>query len=302
MINNNCYNFKLREYNIGIFDNFIDITYIITLEGNGRKENIKNQLLKYIPTKKIYIVYNKGYKNCEKKLYKNIPAYDLIDTNLNILKHSIKNNFNNILILEDDFIFNDNVNNINIINNIELFIEKNKNETFYFNLGPTPILFYPNINICNPIFKGIYSGSAHSIIFNKKIQYEILKKSIIDKNFKKYLHWDSFIFSNYNNYFYKIPLCYQIYSITENQQYWFGDDKNSFTNIYMSKIVIFLNKLLCLDKKPEPGFTILYNISFLINYSIFIFILLMILYSFIFLFKKIYSKKIKIKMKKKILY
>ena len=31
MINNNCYNFKLREYNIGIFDNFIDITYILNI-------------------------------------------------------------------------------------------------------------------------------------------------------------------------------------------------------------------------------------------------------------------------------
>jgi hypothetical protein len=299
MINKHCYNFELRKYNKGLLDNFVDATYIITLEGSNRQKNIEYQLSKYIPTEKIYIAYNKGFKNCNKILPKQISAYDLIDANLNILDHSLKNNFNNILILEDDFIFNDNINNKNIINNIELFFEKNKSNTFYFNLGPTTILFYPNINIFNPIFKGIYCGTSHSIIFNKNIQIDILKKYESNKYFEKYLHWDTFIFSNYDNYFYKYPLCYQIFPITENQQYWFSDDKNSYLNIYLGKLIIFFNKILSLNKTPEPGYTILYNISFFINYSIFILIIFIIIYYLIF-FIKYLNKSIKKSIKKKL--
>ena len=54
-----------------------------------------------------FIVYNKGYKNCKKILPKQMPLYDIIDANENAFEHSLQNNFNNILILEDDFIFSE---------------------------------------------------------------------------------------------------------------------------------------------------------------------------------------------------
>ena len=67
-MNNNCYNLKLSEYNNGIFDKSIDATYIIFLEGNkNRYNNIKKELKKNKPTKKVYILYNKGFKNVIKK-------------------------------------------------------------------------------------------------------------------------------------------------------------------------------------------------------------------------------------------
>ena len=96
-MNKDCYYFELFKYDYGILDNFVDITYIITLEGNKRLENIYNQLSKIIPTKNIFIVHNKGYKKCHKKLFIYNSIYDIIDANMQILKHASNNNYNNIL-------------------------------------------------------------------------------------------------------------------------------------------------------------------------------------------------------------
>ena len=104
--NKNCYNYELRTYETGLFDTFVDATYIITsLDDKKRNENIEYQLEKCIPTKQIYMVYNKIYTKCPKILPKQIPPYDLKDAYLNIMQHSIDQNYNNILVLENDFIY-----------------------------------------------------------------------------------------------------------------------------------------------------------------------------------------------------
>ena len=104
-INEKAYSFELIENNYGFLDESVDATYVINLEGNGRLESIKNQLKKYIPSKKIYILYNKGFKTGLKPSYINISAQDLDDAYFTIFKHSQNNHLKNILILEDDFIF-----------------------------------------------------------------------------------------------------------------------------------------------------------------------------------------------------
>jgi hypothetical protein len=188
MKNSQCYNFILYEYEKGIFDNFIDATYILTMVGSDRHNNISNQLSKYIPTKKIYIVENKGFKKCNKVLIKNIPPYDIKDSYFSSINHSVLQNYNNILILEDDFIFSPKVEDILIINEIDLFFLNHKNKMFYYNLGPIPSLFYPNINIFNNTFRGIFCLGAQAIIYTKKIQIDILKNIDNDE-----LHWDVFL-------------------------------------------------------------------------------------------------------------
>ena len=60
-----CYRFELLEFNDWLFEN-VDATYILHLEGNGRLDHIHDQLKTYHPTKKVYLVYNKGYKKCHK--------------------------------------------------------------------------------------------------------------------------------------------------------------------------------------------------------------------------------------------
>ena len=57
-----CYNFEKLNYKTGLLDETVDATYIIHLEGNGRYDNILNQLEEYKPTQTVYILLNKGFK------------------------------------------------------------------------------------------------------------------------------------------------------------------------------------------------------------------------------------------------
>ena len=64
--NLNCYEFKKFKFDKGLFDETVDATYIINLVGNGRYDNIINQINKYKPTSQVYILLNQGFKKCNK--------------------------------------------------------------------------------------------------------------------------------------------------------------------------------------------------------------------------------------------
>jgi len=273
MVNNHCYTFEHRKYKEGVLDSFVDATYILTIIGSTRINNINKQLEYLKPTKNVFIVLNKGFKKCDKILSKQIPLYDIIDANTNAFEHSLQNNFNNILILEDDFIFSQKLYNKNIINDIKTFFYNNNNKIFYYNLGAFPLFFYPNINLYNNNYKGIISILAHANLYNKKSRIEILKNI---NNI--YLHWDVYLTLNYNNYFYKYPLIYQTFPETENKQHWLSENNYSFFENFLKYIDDKRIKYLKLDKQPQPGFNIMYIIFFIINYIFWIFIIILIIY------------------------
>ena len=273
MINNDCYEFKEFNFEDGFLDSFIDATYIITMKNSSRHENIKKQLKDYHPTKKLYILCNYGFKNCKKILKDNSSSYDLIDANFQVLYHAKKNNFNNILILEDDFIFDPSIKDKEIINEIkDLFLQK-KNENFYFNLGPIPFIFYPTIK---NIYKSILCYTSHANIYNKKII-----DNIIYKNVRDIKHWDVFLTFNYNNYFYKYPLCYQTFPETDNQKNWHFEYNNIFLDKgykFIIQIAINFFKILNLDIEPLPGYNNMYIFFFTLNYILFTFFILFLLF------------------------
>ena len=100
-----CYRFEKIEFDghSALLD--IDATYIIHLENNGRLDSVKAQLNEFQPTKDVFILHNKGYKNCKKEEYIDKPPLDLIDAFWHIFKDAQQKNYNNILILEDDVDF-----------------------------------------------------------------------------------------------------------------------------------------------------------------------------------------------------
>ena len=123
---NKCYKYHKLNYNNSLFNKTIDATYIINLEGNNKLNNILSQLKEYQPTNIIYIVFNKGFRKCKKPDFIKNPPYDLVDAYINIFNHAKENNYDNILILEDDFIFNPEIKDKFHINNVNNFLIKNK--------------------------------------------------------------------------------------------------------------------------------------------------------------------------------
>lgn len=265
-MNNGCYNYKKVIYTNGLFNKTVDATYIIHLEGNGRLNNIMKQLNEYQPTNIVYILFNKGYKKCKKQYFITNPPYDLVDANLNIFKHAKKYNYDNILILEDDFIFNPEIKNQYHINNINNFLIKKNNTLFQYYIGCVPYLMIP-YDKYNYIQKGL---GAHSVIFSRKIREDLLNTDQI-----KIDDWD--IYNNYaymSRYAYYKPLCYQLFAETENSKYWGGNSYFKSLLIFLAYILKKIFKFFNMHKKPEPGFTYFYIFSkvILIFFSILLYL------------------------------
>jgi hypothetical protein len=242
-----CYTFENRYYTNGIFN--VDATYIIHLENNGRYQNIEEQLSKFIPSNTVYILRNKGYV-CKQNIEINNSTDDLIDAYLTILNDAKLKNYENVLILEDDFIFDERVNNQNHKDNVNNFLKEHKNMDYFFILGCIPFLQIP---YNSTTYKGMSMGT-HSIIYSKSIINKITKDT------KKIVDWDYYIKSKYawNNYIYYTPLCYQLFPDTDNLHNWGINSLFLYVQGFIIKIIV---KIFRLDKSIEPGYTIFYILS-----------------------------------------
>lgn len=266
-----CYNFKQIIYQDGILDHAVDATYIIHLEGNGRYEDILTQLSQFQPTKIVYIVFNKGYKNCEKNKNITLPSQDLTDAFMQIFKHAnnASQNYNNILILEDDFIFSEKIKDTSTQANICDFLNKHKNEDFQYLLGCMPLIKMPYTFNCQH-FISIVSLGTHACIYSKENRYKLLKTdqtTISD--------WDICNAFNSRRYTYYEPLCYQLFPETENSKNW---GENNYILYLLGTIAKGVFKLFKLDKQVEPGYSFFYIFS-----KIFFFIIVLLILLIIFL-------------------
>lgn len=268
-----CYDFKQVNFNNknNLLDYSVDATYIIHLENNGRYDSIVEQLKIFQPTKKVFILFNKGFKKCKKESHVNSTNTDLVDSYLQIFNHSINNGFmNNILILEDDFFFNKKILEKRVCNDINNFLLQHKNKEFFYYLGCIPFVqtkYYGNHN------KMIVGFATHSVIYSKsiidKIFYQMDRTAIKD--------WDGNS-RNVTRYIYKIPLCYQLFPITENSKSWINTSSLKL-DVYFT--LYLLNKLK-LDKSID-GYSKLYYWSlkmfqiFILLISVLIFCLILFL-------------------------
>jgi hypothetical protein len=243
--NAHCYSFEEITYPAGFMDASVDATYIIHLENNGRLEHIWEQLKKYQPTKTVYLVHNQGFKHCEKELLEQIAYHDITDAFLQCFRHANEMDFGNILILEDDFIFREDIQNPKHIQSIDAFLHSKKEEAFIYYLSCNPLLVLPG-SWDFAHYKCIRAWSMHSVIYSKKVRQTAFQI--------QYGHWDKIVQIDVpNRYMYRIPLCYQTYPLTENRQMWSQTD--SYFNAFAKNAGITLFRL---DRSPEPGFTINY--------------------------------------------
>jgi hypothetical protein len=280
-----CYTFKKMKYNTGLLHDAVDATYIIHLEGNGRYDDIMNQLKTYHPTKEVYIVFNKGYKKCQKDEHIKLPAHDLVDAFLQVFTHAKNQNYDNILILEDDFIFTEKIKKTSTQQDICTFLNEHKNEDYQYFLGCLPYLQLPCTLDCKH-YINICSVGTHAVIYTKKNR-EIL----LNVNQKDIIDWDYYSFTHSRRYVYCEPLCYQLFPDTENSKNW---HKDNYILYIISKSVKKFYNILKLNTQIEPGYSIFYIFSKIFAFTIIILILVIIYKISITLFKR------KIKVSKKI--
>ena len=245
--NGSCYHFERIEFDISIGNDIlldIDATYVIHLENNGRLNSVKAQLNEFRVTKNVFILHNKGYKKCKKEEYINKAPLDLVDAYLYIFKDAQKKNYNHVLILEDDFIFNNKIKDIKVRQNIMNFIRNGNYDVYALGILPYLQKAYDNNTSISLLGSGTHAMIYSRDCINKTLQKD--KKSISD--------WDFYLGTTFRKYMYNEPLCYQLFPETENQDYW--------PNILGIKyITLYIMKILKLDKQVEPGYSIAYVAS-----------------------------------------
>jgi len=240
---NRCYDYEEYNFNNGLID--VDATYIIHLKGNGRYESIIDQLNKYPISKKVYIVLNKGFKKCKKDAAITKAPLDLVDAYLEVFDHA--KNKNNILILEDDFMFDDKILDPFHRNNVNTFIKKDYDFIYYLGSLPFMLLPYDNYN-----YRNVFSAGCHSVIYSKKFRDKINKKQNETIN-----DWDIYINLTLNRYIYYTPLCYQLIPETENSKHW-GDQ--NIVLFFLGNILKWIVKIAELDKSTN-AYSFFYFVS-----------------------------------------
>lgn len=207
-----------------MFEN-VDATYILHLEGNGRIDHIHEQLKTYHPSKKVYLVYNKGYKECEKNLEIQSSGHDIVHANITVFEHA--HQYKHVLVLEDEFL--------------------KKDSTFVYQLGGAPAFAVP-IDMHHYI---ILAGTAHSNV------YSYLSRKHIIKDYKITRRIDNYVYKFLPMYMYHKPLCYQTFPMTENRKVWFeGDGWFNYIAPFIYFIVDTFISWTNLENEPEPGFSI----------------------------------------------
>jgi GR25 family glycosyltransferase involved in LPS biosynthesis len=281
--NRHCIRLEKKIFKKAMFQSSVDATYIIHLEGNGRLPSIEKQLVQYQPSNLVYIAFNKGYKNCQKKLPYQLPAYDLVDTFLYIFQHANENGFKNILVLEDDFIFSPEIRQDIHLNNINNFLIDKQDDTMMYFLG---CLLWLQLPYNNHTSINLLSTGTHGVIYSFKAREYMLRKKIIP-----IFDWDIYniFFTNIRRYVYYKPLCYQLFPETENSNNW-----PSLFGFHPIKLYIKYNHL---DIKVDNGYSNAYKYSKIFGYLYLLIIIILIFMIISYLWNN--RKKFKVKFFKK---
>ena len=254
--NDVCYSFESIKYPDGLLDSVVDATYVLHLTSNGRLSAVSEQLNRIHPTKQVYICHNMGFKKCKKQLNEQSSVIDLVDGVINIFKHAKQNGYNNILLLEDDFIFSEEIRKSTHIQNLDSFFKEKQGDDFIYQLGSAPFISIPY----NSHTYRVLGRASHANIYSRACMDRMIEDydagSLND-------HIDAYIIihalSNLNLYMYYKPLCYQIFPKTENRANWHKTD-SAVDNFLRWGGDTFIS-VTGLDVKPEPGFSILYFLS-----------------------------------------
>jgi hypothetical protein len=246
------YKFKLIHKTDYPLLNNVDIAIVLTLEDSKRK--FEDPVLLNL-ARETYLQINKGYKKCNKPGVTD-SVEDITHAYKNVFKNTDK--FNNVLIFEDDAMYNKKY-SIYHFKEIDKFISQT-NFNIY-SLGCISINF-PDLKDHRYIISQL--GGAHSIIYSKAARYKLL-------NTPGYHIDTDLIYTLDKKYKYKHPLVCQTFPVTENKKIW--EDDSEIFNIYLN----FTGG----DKSIEPFWTGIYYLDFLVYILIPVIVIILI-----FIFRK----------------
>jgi hypothetical protein len=241
------YEIEKLTFDSCLFEN-IEATYILYLAGSPRIKSIKQQIEKYPLTKNIYILHNPGYKKVKKPLPRQNSEADIAFSHIVACEFGIKHNHDKIIVLEDDFIFENTLLVDGVSDEIEKFISQNPKVDHYFP-GCTPFLAFP-VTLDTKHWRVILGGTTHAIIHTRKGMERMIED--YNNNKDNIFGIDMRMFSTGKCYMYQEPLITQIFAETENKKTAWG--KGDFGKDVSSYVISKFG----LDASAQPGFDYIY--------------------------------------------
>lgn len=253
--NRGCYRIDTRKYATGLYDEAIDATYILHLEGNGRWPQIEQQLRDIHPTRTLHILMNKGYKRCQKELREQNSKNDLTDAVITIFQDALDRGYEAILLLEDDFIFGPAVSQKESVESVKKFVGRHTGTDYIYQLGSIPLL---RISLHDDVAMGI-GGTSHANIYSKAAMQRIIDSYRVGElNGHIDMYHMAHAAKNGKFYIHGKPLIYQTFPMTENRASWAGGDLFGRIQEVATNWFIWATGM---DRHPEPGTSILYFLS-----------------------------------------
>lgn len=217
---------------------FFDKIFYINLDGRkDRNEHITNELSKYnikyerfsavrLSEEESELMTQKGYPLCEKVSDENPYHRDRIKkvtlgqrscllSHLKIYQYAKEKNLNNVLIFEDDMVFNKNVDVIDVMNKT---LEELKNvEWDMFFLGCLPL--YKLEKYGDYLYRLFYLSTSHSYVINKSC-YDTLLDFPFDKEMNIDMQFSNLAgnLKKIKIYTPKFPLTFQFEDFSDIQQ------------------------------------------------------------------------------------
>jgi len=213
-------------------------TYVIHLANNGRLDSVMRELKAKPPSRTVHIVFNQGPKG--KNLPEETPAQDIIHAYKHVFQDAATRGYDRILVLEDDFFFRPDLGSPDVAS-VNRFLETPRKHKWVYQLGCIPGLMVP----CGNESYATVAFASHACVYSKQFREYALGYT------KKIRDWDVFCLLHCVRYTYTKPLCYQLFTETENYKDWF----RCFGLVGLLKWAL---KKLQLDKHAEPGFSLCY--------------------------------------------
>ena len=220
-------------------------TYVLTMRTSKRK--FMDELNRFSPSTKTYIVINDGYKNIDRPLCKQTPVRDVVYSYAQIFKHAnIYHPNEAILLLEDDFYWKSNVCDLPaLLQDIKIFVD-GKSELDHYWLGciTLPMLKIPE-KIGNHVRINGRALASHAVISTPKGMRFFIQT--MDHFPCKIEFPDPFMSEQRICYRHHRQLCYQLFEDSPSQ-------RESWPT-YLSTV----SRLLCLHERAEPVWTFSYK-------------------------------------------
>lgn len=191
-----------------VLRNFCNKIFIISLKDRqDRQESIEENLLQ------LNLKKNIDYEFWLVERHPKGSVYGSYDSHISIIKHSFENNYDNVLILEDDAYFDLNKINLQKLKNIQSFLLNNKDWDLFYLGG---MITYKEKYLNDHIIKGEWI-LVHSYIVNRKCMKYIIDHAQIlpDKFCFTDYHYN--ILNKLQKYGLNETICFQTDSPSTNE-------------------------------------------------------------------------------------